>query len=106
MMHKASCSIGEVPYNFSRSSTQFQGHTGWKINDLDHIWTRLLGQWQLSNPSDVPCYLTKSSHILYICDMVNSIDPSSGKMFTLATKFIDLMEASGKNQYIIESERT
>ena len=33
-MHKAWCSIEEVPYYFSRSSMNFQGHTGWKIDDL------------------------------------------------------------------------
>ena len=31
MMHKAWCNLEEVPYNFSRSSIKFQGHTGWKI---------------------------------------------------------------------------
>ena len=30
MMHKAWCSIEEVPYYFSGSSIKFQGHTGWK----------------------------------------------------------------------------
>ena len=51
-MHKAWCSIEEVPYCFPRSSIKFQGHTGWKIDDLDQIWARLQGQSQLSNPSD------------------------------------------------------
>ena len=55
MMHKAWCSIVEVPYCFPRSSIKFQGHTGWKIDDLDQIWARLLGRSQLSNPSDLPC---------------------------------------------------
>ena len=54
-MHKAWCSVEEVPYNFSRSSIKFQSHTGWKINDLNPIWVRLLGWSQLSNPSDLPC---------------------------------------------------
>ena len=45
----------EVPYYFSSSSIKFQGHMGWKIDDLDQIWARLLGQSQLSNPSDLPC---------------------------------------------------
>ena len=30
MMHKVWCDVEEVPYNFSRSSIKFQGHTGWK----------------------------------------------------------------------------
>ena len=59
MMHKAWCSIKEVPYNFSRSSIKFQGPTGRNINDLDKIWARLLGRSQLSNPSDLPCYWRK-----------------------------------------------
>ena len=49
------CSIEELPYYISRSYIKFQGHTGWKIDDLDQIWTRLLGRSQLSNPSDLPC---------------------------------------------------
>ena len=56
MMHKAWCSIEEVPYYFSWSSIKFRGHTGWKIDDSNPIWVRLLGRSQLSNPSDLPCY--------------------------------------------------
>ena len=56
MMHKAWCHVEEVPYNFSRSSIKFQGHTGWKINDFNPILVRLLGRSQLSNPSDLPCF--------------------------------------------------
>ena len=56
MIHKAWWSIEEVPYHFSRSCITFQGHTGWKIDDLDQIWARLLGWSQLSNPSDLPCF--------------------------------------------------
>ena len=37
------------------SSIKFQGHAGWKIDDLNPIWVRLLGRSQLSNPSDLPC---------------------------------------------------
>ena len=43
MMHKAWCSIEKVPYYFSGSSIKFQGHTGWKINNFNPIWVRLLG---------------------------------------------------------------
>ena len=39
-----------------RLSTKFQGHTGWKVDDLNPIWVRLLGRSQLSNPSDLPCF--------------------------------------------------
>ena len=55
MMLKAWCNVEGVPYNFSRSSIKFQGHTGWKIDDFNPIWVRLLGRSQLSNPSDLPC---------------------------------------------------
>ena len=37
-MHKASSSIGEVPYCFSRSSVKFQGHRGQKMADFDPHW--------------------------------------------------------------------
>ena len=58
MMHKAWCNLEEVPYNFSRSSIKFQGHTGWKIDDLIRIWVRLQGRSQLTNPSDLPCFIS------------------------------------------------
>ena len=35
MMHKAWSWLGEVPYCFSRSSIEFQGHTAKKIVDFD-----------------------------------------------------------------------
>ena len=56
MMHKAWCSTGEVPYYFGGSSINFQGDTGWKIDNLNPIWVRLLGRSQQSNPSDLPCF--------------------------------------------------
>ena len=55
-MQKALSSIEEVPYYFLGSSIKFQGHTGWKMDDLNPIWVRLLGRSQLSNPSDLPCW--------------------------------------------------
>ena len=42
------------------SSNKYQGHTGWKIDDINPVWVRLLGRSQLSNPSDLPCCLPKS----------------------------------------------
>ena len=57
-MHKAWHSMEEVPYCFLRSSIKFQGHTGWKRDAFNPIWVRLLGQSQLSNPSDLPCFFT------------------------------------------------
>ena len=44
------------PIVFLGSSINFQGHTGWKSDDLNPIWVRLLGRSQLSNPSDLPCF--------------------------------------------------
>ena len=66
MIHKAWCSIEEVPYYFTRSYIKFQGHRGWKIDDLDQICARLLGRSQLSNPSDWPCsrsYIKLQGHM-------------------------------------------
>ena len=40
----------------SRSSIKFQGHMGWKMDDLNQILVRLQGWSQLSNPSDLPCF--------------------------------------------------
>ena len=37
-MHKAWRDVKEAPYNFSRSFIKFQGHTGWKIDNLNPIW--------------------------------------------------------------------
>ena len=48
-----------MPYCFLGSSTKFQGHTGWKIDYLDPISVRLLGRSQLSNPTDLPCSVTR-----------------------------------------------
>ena len=53
MMHKAWRSLEEVPYCFTRPSIKFQGHTDWKIDDLNPIWVRLLGRLKLSNPWDL-----------------------------------------------------
>ena len=62
MIHKAWCNTEKVPYYFSRSYIKFQGHTGWKIDDLDQIWARLLGGSQLSNPSDLSCCCKYGKH--------------------------------------------
>ena len=48
-----------------RSSMKFQGHTRWKIYDLNPIWVRLLDWSQLSNPCPAP------SHYLKQCIIVN-----------------------------------
>ena len=69
MMHKDWCGIEEVPYSFSGSSIKFQGHTGWKINDFNPIWVRLLGRSQLSNPSDLPCSQGDTRGVMQISDI-------------------------------------
>ena len=38
MMHKTWCCLEEVPYRFSRSFVQFQGHTAKKTVDFDPNW--------------------------------------------------------------------
>ena len=64
MMQKAWSSIEEVPYCILGSSIKFQSHTGWKIDDLNPVWVRLLCQSQLSNPSDLPCYTSVTKQII------------------------------------------
>ena len=50
MMHKAWCSIEEVPYCFPRSSIKFQGHTGQKIANFDPNWACLDCNSSLNSP--------------------------------------------------------
>ena len=50
MMQEAKSSIEEVPYCLSGSLIKSQGHTDWKLDDLNPIWVKLLGQSQVSNP--------------------------------------------------------
>ena len=66
-------SLEEVPYCFSRSSNQFLGHTGWKINDFNPMWVRLLGQSQLPNLPDLPCCYWLGSHHQWMISKVSSI---------------------------------
>ena len=65
MMYKAWCSIEDVPFCYPGSSIKFQGHTGWKIGNLNPIWVRLLGPSQLSNPSDLPCCMKGSQKAIH-----------------------------------------
>ena len=57
-----------MPYCFGGSSIKFQGHTGWKIDDLNPIWVRLLGRSQLSNPSDFPCFFKLLLYRFWLSD--------------------------------------
>ena len=47
---------------FKRTLPSQIPYSGWKIEDLNPIWVRLLGRSQLSNPSDLPCYEWKVLH--------------------------------------------
>ena len=51
MMHNAWHSIEKVPIVFRSHPSNFKGKNQWFKSNL-----RLLGQSQLSNPSDLPCY--------------------------------------------------
>ena len=64
-MRKAWCSLEEVPFAFWGHPFNL-GHTGWKFNDLDPIWVRLLGQSQLSNHSDLSCFDRNVTYMLAI----------------------------------------
>ena len=69
MLHKAWNNKGEVPYCFPRLFIKFQGHTGQNITDLTQIGRfRTIGQSQLSNPSDLPCYFSyRTFFVLWHC---------------------------------------
>ena len=66
MMCKAWSSIEDVLFCFSMSSISFQCYKGWKIDDFNPIWVRLLGWSQLSNPSNLPCFTMFTSTQLYL----------------------------------------
>ena len=55
-----------MPYCYLGSSIKYQGHMGWKIDDLNPVWVRLLGRSQLSNPSDLPCFVSTHTNIMQI----------------------------------------
>ena len=55
MMHRASSSIVEVPYCFSRSSVKFQGHTALKIVEFDPNWAFPDCNCSLNSPMAMKC---------------------------------------------------
>ena len=71
MMHKAWSSIKEVPYCFSRSSVNFQGHTGQKkiidfglnctFPDCNSSLNSLMGMKWCSRLEELPYYFSMSS---------------------------------------------
>ena len=97
MIDKAWCSIEEVPYCFPRSSIKFQVHNGQKIDDLDQIWARLLGRSQLSNPSDLPCYIK----VLFEIKIFNSsfISARSESYSELCFLWYDYISAKMEKDY-------
>ena len=73
-MHKNWCSVEDVPYFFFflRSSIKFQDHMGQKIDDLNPTWVILLGQSQLSNPSDLSCFFAVTKQLYeWFCPFVH-----------------------------------
>ena len=58
MMHKAWSGTEEVPYCFSRPSIIFQGHTGWKIDDMNQILSKNTGPAQI-------CLVFRKLTVLY-----------------------------------------
>ena len=55
-MHKAWSSIEEVPYCFSRSSVEFQGHTALKIVEFDPNWPFPDSNSSLNTPMAMKCW--------------------------------------------------
>ena len=78
MMHLAWRSIEEVPYNFSRSSIKFQGHTEHKITDFDPNWAFPDCNSILIAPMDLK-WCTKIDVLLKRCHIVLQGHPSNFK---------------------------
>ena len=55
MMHRAWSSIVEVPYCFSRSYVEFQGHTALKIVEFDPNWAFPDSNSSLNSPMAMKC---------------------------------------------------
>ena len=69
MMHKAWCSIEEVPYRFPRSSIKFQGHKGQKVADFDPNWAFPECNFSLNSPMDLKWY-TKLDVVYKRCPII------------------------------------
>ena len=105
MMHKAWSSIEEVPYCFWRSSVKFQGHTGWKIDDWNPIWVRLLGRSQLSNPSDLPWYNHVRREDKHLCYHVRCWPSCTlfGQISILSCTLLSVMYVAMSNEIRLKS---
>ena len=79
MMHKAWSSIEEVPYCFSRSSIEFQGHTALKIVEFDPNWAFPVSNSSLNSPMAMKC-CTKLETAKERCPIVFQGHPSNFKV--------------------------
>ena len=82
MMHKAWSSIEEVPYCFSRTSVQFQGHTAQKIVEFDPNWAFPDSNSSLNTPM-AKKWCTKLEVALERCPIVFQGYPSNFKVTRL-----------------------
>ena len=76
MMHKAWCSIEEVPYCFPRSSIKFQGHKGQKIAEFDRNWAFPECNFCLNSLMDFKWY-TKLDVVKKRCPIIFSCDQAA-----------------------------
>ena len=79
MMHRAWCSIVEVPYRFSRSYIKFQGHTALKIVKFDPNWAFPDCNSSLNSPMAMKC-CTKLETAKERCPIVFQGHPSNFKV--------------------------
>ena len=79
MMHKAWSSIEELPYCFSRSSVNFQGHIALKIVEFDPNWAFPDCNSSLNAPMAMKC-CTKLETAKKRCPIVFQGHPSDFKV--------------------------
>ena len=79
MMHRAWCSIVEVPYRFSRSYVKFQGHTALKIVEFDPNWAFPDCISSLNSPMAIKC-CTKLEPAKERCPIIFQGHPSNFKV--------------------------
>ena len=79
MMHRAWSSIAEVPYCFSRSYFEFQGHTARKIVEFDPNWAFPDCSFSLNSPMAMKC-CTKLETAKERCPIVFKGHPSNFKV--------------------------
>ena len=79
MMHRAWSSIEEVPYCFSRSYIEFQGHTALKIVEFDPNWAFPDCNSSFNSPMAMKC-CTKLETAKERCPIVFQGHPSNFKV--------------------------